>query len=125
MDQGRTSLLIFDGDCGFCTASASWLERGLRAPARTVSWQALGEDTLADLGLTVEQARQAAWWVDESGLLYKGDEAIGRSLAASGGWRRTAGLVILAPPLRWLAAPAYGLIAHYRYRLPGATPACR
>jgi predicted DCC family thiol-disulfide oxidoreductase YuxK len=117
--------LIYDGDCGFCTASARWVERGLRTRARVVPWQTLGQRGLAELGLSVGQAREAAWWAEEGGSLYRGHEAIGRSLLASRGWRRAAGMVLLAPPLSWIAAPAYRLAARYRYRLPGATPACR
>ena len=89
------------------------------------AWQALGEDGLARLGLSVEQARQAAWWVDGADGRSRGHRAIGRSPAASRGWRRGAGRLLLAPVITQAAAGAYWLIARYRYRLPGSTDACR
>lgn len=125
VDQDGAPLLICDGDCGFCTSSANWVERGLRVRARVVPWQGLRQEGLSELGLTVENAQEAAWWVEGSGGLSKGHKAIGRSLMASRGWRRTAGALVLAPPVSWIAACVYWLVARYRYRLPGATPACR
>jgi predicted DCC family thiol-disulfide oxidoreductase YuxK len=35
------------------------------------------------------------------------------------------GRILLSPPMRPLAAVGYRIVARYRYRLPGATPACR
>ena len=57
-------MLVFDGNCGFCTWSAHWVARGWRGRARAVPWQALGPEGLAELGLTVDEAGDAAWWVD-------------------------------------------------------------
>jgi hypothetical protein len=37
---------------------------------------------------------------------------------------RPVGALILLPPISWLAAGVYRLIANNRYRLPGGTPAC-
>jgi predicted DCC family thiol-disulfide oxidoreductase YuxK len=125
MDHDARPLLIFDGDCGFCTASASWIERGWRVGARSVPWQALGADGLSELGLTAEHAQEAAWWVDESGRLSRGHRALGHALMASRGWRGVAGSLLLTPPVAWLAACVYPLVVRFRYRLPGATPACR
>jgi predicted DCC family thiol-disulfide oxidoreductase YuxK len=117
-------LLIIDGDCGFCRSSADWLEGGLRVPARVLPWQALSERDLRGLGLTVDQVQAAAWWVDESGHPSGGHRAIGRSLAASTGWRRMVAAFVLARPLTPVMAGAYRLVARHRHRLPGATPAC-
>ena len=107
-------VLVFDGECGFCTSAAEWVG-GERAP-----WQDLGAEGLAELGLSVEEAREAAWWVDGAGR-YRGHLAIGHALAE----RSRLGRVLLVPPLSWLGAAAYPLVARYRHRLPGGTPACR
>ncbi|MGH9170291.1 MAG: hypothetical protein ACRD0Z_05400, partial [Acidimicrobiales bacterium] len=35
------------------------------------------------------------------------------------------GRALSVPPLRWLAAAVYPVVARVRHRLPGGTPACR
>jgi predicted DCC family thiol-disulfide oxidoreductase YuxK len=119
------ALLVYDGDCGFCTSSARWAERGFHHGERVEAWQLLGEGELARLGLTVEDVRQAAWWVGPDGTLARGHRAAGRALQAAGGWRRAAGWPMLVRPTSWLAAAVYRVVVRYRYRLPGGTPACR
>jgi predicted DCC family thiol-disulfide oxidoreductase YuxK len=120
---GRT--LIFDGECGFCTAAARWVSKRWTKPARAVAWQQLGEQRLHDLGLTEWDVQHAAYWVDEQGGLARGHAAVARALVAGEGWIRVAGYLLLAPPLSWLARPGYWLVARYRHRLPGATDSCR
>lgn len=118
-------VLVYDGDCGFCTASASWLARRWTVAARAVPWQQLDPAALADLGLTAGAAAEAAWWVDERGVAWRGHLAIARALAAAGGAWGPAGRAIGVPPLRWVAAAAYPVVVAVRHHLPGATPACR
>jgi predicted DCC family thiol-disulfide oxidoreductase YuxK len=125
MDDGRAVMLIFDGDCGFCTSFASWAERGWRGEARALPWQTVGDDGLRQLGLSREDAEEAAWWCDGSGRLFKGHYAIGRCLVASRGWRQLVGWLLLAPPASRIVARCYQIAVRHRYRLPGATPACR
>jgi predicted DCC family thiol-disulfide oxidoreductase YuxK len=121
----RPALLIYDGDCGFCTASARWTKRGWSSDARIVAYQELGESGLEDLGLSVRDAEQAAWWVDEAGELWRGHRAIAKALQASAGSRRAVGLALDSPVLSPLGALAYRLTVRYRHKLPGATDACR
>lgn len=118
-------LLIFDGDCGFCTSSALWVSRDWRPGPRTVAWQHLGPDGLRSLGLCVDDAKEAAWWVDDRGQLYKGHRAIAKSLLPCRGWKRVAGALLSVPPLSWCAAAVYPVVVRYRHRLPGGTPVCR
>jgi predicted DCC family thiol-disulfide oxidoreductase YuxK len=108
-------LLVFDGECGFCTTCASWAAKGWRIPARAVAWQALGADGLGAMGLTTEQAQEAAWWVDRTGRLYRGHRAIGKALLAGGGGRRLAGALVLTPPFSPVAAGLYRLVVRYRH----------
>jgi len=118
-------LLIFDGDCGFCTASARWISSRWTRPALAVPWQALGEERLHDLGLSGEDVRGAAYWISRRGRASRGHRAVGHSLLAAAGWHRALGAALLLPPVSWLARPGYWLVARYRHRLPGATPACQ
>lgn len=121
----RIPVLVFDGDCGFCTTSASWVKGHLSDPAEVVPWQLLGDKGLSDLGLTADLASAAAWWVDPGGGLHDGGQAIGKALAHCRRPWRWVGTVILVPPGRWLASLLYPVIARNRHRLPGGTPACR
>jgi predicted DCC family thiol-disulfide oxidoreductase YuxK len=118
-------VLIYDGDCGFCTSVAASISRRWRIPATAAAWQDLGEAGLADLGLTPEAAQQAAWWVDGEGRRYRGQLAVAKALQAAKGWRRAMGTVLLIPPVSWAAALGYRLVVRYRHRLPGSTDACR
>lgn len=114
--------LVFDGDCGFCTTSAKWIEGRLNDGVRVEMWQALD---LESLGLTVDDVTTAAYFVDPDGTLHRGHAGIGRSLEHMALPFRPAGWVMQRPPVSWIAAPVYRLVAKYRYRLPGATDACR
>jgi predicted DCC family thiol-disulfide oxidoreductase YuxK len=121
VDLSQRPLLIFDGECGFCTACATWAGRRLQ-DADVVPGQRVD---VAVYGLTARDVSAAAWWVDERGGVYRGHRAIGKALQACGGWWRSVSLLCLIPPFSWVAWAVYGLVARFRHRLPGSTPACR
>jgi predicted DCC family thiol-disulfide oxidoreductase YuxK len=115
-------ILIFDGDCSFCTTSAAWLEHRVPDDVRVEPWQRLDLDAL---GLTEADVTAAAYWVDEHGTTYRGHRSIAKALIAAGAGWKPVGVLMLVPPFSWLAALAYGVIAKNRHRLPGGTPACK
>jgi predicted DCC family thiol-disulfide oxidoreductase YuxK len=115
-------LLVYDGDCGFCTRSASWIARRLPPGCRAQPWQALD---LGALGLTEAEVTTAAYWVEAEGRLRRGSDAVAAALVAAGGGWRLVGLVLRVPPVSWLARGVYRVVAGNRHRLPGATEACR
>lgn len=120
-------VLLFDGDCGFCTASAQWIAR--RWPDRgpvAIPWQEFDRSLLADAGLGPAEASSAAWWIDAAGNTWRGHLAIAHALVATEDrwpWG-LAGSAISVPPLRWMAALVYPVVARLRGWLPGSTPAC-
>jgi predicted DCC family thiol-disulfide oxidoreductase YuxK len=121
-----TPLLVFDGDCGFCTSSADWVQRRWSRPGpRAVAWQGLGDAGLARLGLTVADVRGSAWWVEPGGRRFGAHMAIGKALRSCRRPWRWLGGPLLVPPGRWIARSLYPLVARHRHRLPGGTPACR
>lgn len=113
-------VLVYDGDCGFCTTCVHLLER-IGPDAEIVAWQLTD---LAGLGLTEEQAADAVQLVQIDGRVRSGHEAIAAVLNTAGWIWRIAGRALLLPGISWIAARAYRLIADNRYRLPGGTPAC-
>jgi predicted DCC family thiol-disulfide oxidoreductase YuxK len=115
-------ILVFDGDCGFCTWSADWIHRRLPAGVVVAPWQRLD---LAAHGLTEADVATAAYWIDVDGGLHRGAAGVAGALGAvPGAWGRV-GRLLARPPLSWLATGVYVLVARYRHRLPGATPACK
>lgn len=114
-------VLLFDGDCAFCTSSAHLLER-IGPEAEIVAWQHADLDAL---GITAAQATEAVQWIGADGTVRGGHEAIAAALATAGWPWRLAARAILLPGISSLAAIAYRLIARNRHRLPGGTPACK
>lgn len=123
---GSRGTLIYDGDCGFCTTSANWIsghwppEDGVRA----VPWQRLTADFAKETSLSEDDFKRSAWWI-EGDRQDEGARAVARALIAARGSWSIVGRLLLAPPLSWIAPTGYRIVAHYRYRLPGGTPACK
>lgn len=113
-------LLLFDGDCAFCTSCARVIER-IVPDAEIVAWQLADLD---ELGVTEEQAAAAVQWVGADGRARSGHEAIAAMLVSAGAVWKIAGRALLLPGISPLAAKAYRLVAGNRQRLPGGTPAC-
>ena len=124
MVTSRVPILIYDGDCGFCTSAAMRISDRWRVPAKATSWQDLGGDGLAGFGLSAADGQKAAWWVDSDGRLFEGHLAVAKSLIAARGWRGAVGKVILIPPVGGVAALGYRVVVRNRHRLPGSTKAC-
>jgi predicted DCC family thiol-disulfide oxidoreductase YuxK len=113
-------VLLYDGDCAFCTNCARAAER-IGPEAEIVAWQFAD---LAELGITEEQASDAVQWVRTDGAVRSGHEAIAAMLGTAGGPWKAIGRAMLLPGISWIAAKVYRLVADNRYRLPGGTPAC-
>ncbi len=113
-------MLVFDGDCAFCTSCARLLER-IGPEAEIVAWQVADLD---ELGITTEQAVEAVRWVGADGTVRAGHEALAAALGTAGPAWRIAGRAMLLPGVSLLAAVGYRLVARNRHRLPGGTPAC-
>ena len=115
-----TPVLLFDGDCAFCTRSAELGQR-LKLPIDISPWQFTDLDRL---GVTPQQATDAVKFVDENGTVSSGHLAIAAALrTGSLPWRSLGSLLVL-PGLSQLTAVVYRQVANNRYRLPGGTPAC-
>src|SRR5687768_17462072 len=76
-------LLIYDGDCGFCTRSAEWLRGRLPGGYRIAASQRV--PNLEELGLDKRKVHEAAYWIDPDGTQHRGHRAILRAVELSGG----------------------------------------
>ena len=114
------SVLLYDGDCAFCTRCAGLLER-IGTAAEIVPWQFAD---LAELGVTEAQATEAVQLVGIDGAVRSGHEAIAAALLSAGPVWRAIGRMLLLPGISSIAARVYRVVADNRYRLPGGTPAC-
>lgn len=120
MSRRERPVLLYDGDCGFCTTCVHILER-TGPDAEIVAWQLTD---LAELGITEAQAAAAVQWVRVDDTICSGHEAIAAVLGTAGGIWKVIGRTILLPGISSMAARLYRLVAANRYRLPGSTPAC-
>ncbi|TDD14604.1 DUF393 domain-containing protein [Nonomuraea diastatica] len=114
------AVLVFDGDCGFCTSCIKFVQRHMRIRARITAWQSAD---LAGLGVTRERAQYELLWICERGV-YGGAQAVAKLLIDAGLPWSLLGVALRLPPMRWPAHGLYRLVADNRYRLPGATSAC-
>jgi predicted DCC family thiol-disulfide oxidoreductase YuxK len=117
--------LIFDGDCAFCTTTATWVAERLHRTngpdARLVAWQFTD---LVALGTTAERAQREVLWVTPSGEVFGGASAFAQWLRFRGRPYALVGAAMELPLVRTLAAAVYRLIARNRQRMPGGSPAC-
>jgi predicted DCC family thiol-disulfide oxidoreductase YuxK len=112
-----TATVIYDGDCGFCTWSATNGQRLLPADVTVVPWQRVDLDAL---GVSPEAAARAVQWVGPGDAPRRaGHRAIAAWLIASGLPWSLAGRLLVLPPVSWLAAGVYRLVARNRHHIPG------
>jgi predicted DCC family thiol-disulfide oxidoreductase YuxK len=120
-----TPWLIFDGDCAFCTSSATWVAGRLHqtdgSDAVLRPWQFTD---LESLGTTESRAQREVLWLTTDGMIYGGADAFSRWLRYRGGPYGVLGTAMALPLVRTLAAAVYRVIARNRHRMPGGSPAC-
>ncbi|WP_344159971.1 DUF393 domain-containing protein [Nocardiopsis rhodophaea] len=114
-------MLIYDGNCGFCTRSVRLTER---LPVR-VTLTPRQEIDLAEVGVDQSRAEREVLWVSCSGRVAGGADAVAELLTHARGVWPLAGHMMKLPVIRPLAAGVYRVVASHRYRLPGVTPACQ
>jgi predicted DCC family thiol-disulfide oxidoreductase YuxK len=114
-------VLVFDGDCAFCTTCADFVRKRLPTNAAVVPWQFAD---LTALGTTAERAQRELLWIQPPGRVDGGADAVAGLLIDCGGGWRLLGQLMRLPLLNRIADLLYQLVAANRHRLPGGTPAC-
>ena len=97
--------LVYDGDCGICTASAQWARRHVPG-VDVVSHRQHGVDAI-----------DKVWFIDDLGR-HEGADAVARLLLrCPARWWRAVGHVLGAPVCRTVARGVYAVVARNRTRL--------
>lgn len=109
-------LLVFDGDCAFCSASVRFGQRWVERMPEVQPYQLAD---LAALGLTAEQCSEAVQFVAADRRAHAAHDAVSMLLRNAGkGWWVLGSLMRL-PGVHWLCGVAYRWVARNRQRLPG------
>ncbi|MFM7146075.1 MAG: thiol-disulfide oxidoreductase DCC family protein [Actinomycetales bacterium] len=116
-----TGLVVFDGDCAFCTRSVDWARRWIRPQVGFIPWQ---RADLGALGLTVEDCSAALQFVNSAGVVHAGGRAVCAMLEAGRVPWPLVGRLASLPGVRAVVDAVYRLVARHRHRLPGASAAC-
>ena len=114
-------LVLFDGDCGFCTWSVRWAHRWVRPRVEFQPWQRADLDAL---GVTAAACTEALQFVHADGRVQSGGRAVCALLSRGRAPWPLVARCGSAPGMRMLVDSAYRMVAKHRHRLPGATPAC-
>ncbi|BDI23509.1 thiol-disulfide oxidoreductase DCC family protein [Herbiconiux sp. L3-i23] len=118
----RDTVLVFDGECSFCSSCVDWLEKVLPVMPPAVPFQSAD---LSGYGLSDAEARERVWLITP-GKHFGGAGAVSALLRHQpDASLRFAGWLLQIPPLSWLADGAYAVVARLRNILPGGTPASR
>ena len=118
------TVLLFDGDCAFCSTSARLLQRWVRPDCLVLPYQHVD---LVMWHVTADRAAAEVRFVQRDGdtvLISGGAQAIAEALLTGRQPWRLLGAALLAPGLASVADLGYRWIAANRYRLPGGTPEC-
>jgi predicted DCC family thiol-disulfide oxidoreductase YuxK len=114
-------VLVYDGDCAFCSSSVRFAERWIRPVCEITPWQFAD---LGALGVTQARAEHEVLWVTPVGTVHGGARAVSKLLLSARGIWTVPGALLNAPGVRLLADAVYRLVADNRERMPGGTPAC-
>jgi predicted DCC family thiol-disulfide oxidoreductase YuxK len=120
--SAETSILFFDGDCGFCTSTANFIEKNSTAKieAKPYQWA-----KLADFGLTEKEAAAKVQLVS-GGKIYAGHHCMAKLLLLQPNpILKFVGAVMVMPNIDPISAKVYDWVAANRQKLPGGTPACK
>jgi predicted DCC family thiol-disulfide oxidoreductase YuxK len=117
------SLLIYDGDCGFCQRTLDVMKKRLATWPRTAPYQRLNLD---QHGVSSQDAASAMLWVEPGKPPLAGAAAFARLFRDQPQLRwRTLGQIMTLPGTSHIAAIVYRTVARHRHQLPGGTSTCQ
>ncbi len=117
------AVVLFDGDCRFCTQQTRKLVRWFPRAVVARNFQEPGALD-AFPGITHEACMKRMHLVTTKGAVYAGAEAGARIVILGLPVLGLAFWLYYVPGVRQLAELLYGVIARYRYRIAGKTVRC-
>jgi predicted DCC family thiol-disulfide oxidoreductase YuxK len=116
----RGPVLVFDGDCAFCSSSVAFARRRIAPDVTAVPWQ------FTDLTPAARARAQSEVLLlhPDGRRVWGGIDAVAVLLLAHPLWAPL-GSLLRRNPGRAAGAAAYRWVARHRHRMPGGTPACR
>ncbi|OZM72629.1 hypothetical protein CFN78_13400 [Amycolatopsis antarctica] len=115
-------VLLYDGDCGFCSRSVRFLEEHNLMGYRATPWQRVPD---GELTVAFERLQSEVVLVRPGLPVVGGADALAASVRASDSRLRFTGRLLALPGFRAVAHAVYRQVARNRYRLPGGSAACR
>ncbi len=119
-----TVVLLFDGDCAFCSTSARALQRWVRPRCLVLPYQHVD---LERWHTSRDEAAAEVLLLRRSGdtvVRLGGAAAIAAALRLGVAPWPVAGVLLELPGVRTGARALYRAVARHRHRMPGGTPAC-
>lgn len=104
-------VLVYDGDCGFCTY---WARRWRQKVDRQVAIVALQDEARRPPGLSTAALKEAVHLVDADGSVRRGADAVLALMARRWNYRPLYWLYRFVPPLRWISDAVYRWVANHR-----------
>ncbi|MEO0067399.1 MAG: hypothetical protein RJB63_524 [Actinomycetota bacterium] len=115
-------VLVFDGDCGFCTTTANWIKKNSRVAFEITPYQ---WTDLYQYGLTTEEAAAKVQLVIGD-KVFAGHYCMSKLLLIQPNpLLKLIGALMVMPGAEPISAKIYTWIATNRQKLPGGTPACK
>ena len=109
--EPRKPLLIYDGDCSFCRACVDY---GRRLTGEAVAYAPYQQVADQFPQIPRENFRTAAQFVDGTGKVSSGAEAVFRALSCAPGWRWPLWLYTRFRPFAAISELVYRWIARHR-----------
>ncbi len=117
-----SGILFFDGACGMCTRAVNFIVRNNRTGELQIE-PLQGPGVAERLGIPPSQLLDSGRWLDASGAVYAGAEAMNAAVSTAIGTRLPLILYRL-PGIRFVEEAIYRWVAGHRYRFRGTTPYC-
>jgi len=117
----KAPILIYDGDCAFCSSTIRILQKFMKQPPPMEPFQFI--DT-QQFGLSKQQCSEEIKFVDKSGQVHGGEAAFKKLFFEAGGFWKIFGGILATPVIRQISGVVYRWVAKNRHTLPGGTPTC-
>jgi predicted DCC family thiol-disulfide oxidoreductase YuxK len=123
MENSEKLVVLFDGSCHFCTATAELLRvLDWRHRLHCFPFQAPGIPQA--YGLTVAQCERVVWAISPDGSSYQGAQAVSATLDAVVG-HPLFRVLYQVPGIRQIEDKVYSWVASHRQWFPGIHPSCQ